>query len=149
MSLDLGDYAVETSDAVVRTETSDGSGSAGDAVTMTSNGKVSQYSSDAADFYGVLVEDSPSDGEDVAVLIHGDVIANAGGSITAGDLVELPGTTNGRVAQNTEGTEKDVDEGGTATYTLALATAKALTDSGGSTSDGGSLGTNEAVIYVY
>lgn len=148
MSLDLGDYGVETTHAVVRTETSDGTGSAGDAVTMSS-GKVSQYSSDGADFYGVLAEDSPSDGEDVAVVIHGDVIVSAGGSITAGDLVELPGNTNGQVEQNTNGTEIDVDEGGSATYTVPHATAKALTDSGGSTSDGGSLGTNEAVIYIY
>lgn len=149
MSVDLGDYAVETNHSVVRTETTDGSGSAGDAVTMTSNGKVSQYTSDGDDFYGILAEDSGSDGDDVAVVIHGDVVANAGGSITVGDLIELDGSTNGRVVQNATGTEKAVDEGGTETYTLAIATAKALTDSGGSTSDGVSLGTNEAVIYIY
>lgn len=148
MAVDLGDYAIETAHAVVKKETSDGSGSAGDAVTQSS-GKVSQYTADGDDFYGVLVEDSPADGEDVSVLIHGDVVANAGGSITRGDMVELDGATNGRVAQNTQGTEIDVDEGGTDTYTIPFATAKALTDSGGSTTLGDSLGTNEAVIYVY
>lgn len=149
MATELGDYNVEASDAVVLTETTDGTGSAGDAVTVDSNGKVTQYTTDGADFYGVLAEDSGSDGDDVAVVIHGDVIVNAGGSITKGDLVELPGTTNGRVAQNTQGTEIDVDEGGTDTYTIPHQTAKALTDSGGSTSTGESLGTNEAVIYVF
>lgn len=148
MGVELGDYNVETIGAVVRTETSDGTGSAGDAVTIDANGKVTQYSTDGADFYGVLAQDSPADGEDVSVIIHGDAIVNAGGSITRGDLIELPGTTNGRVAQNTEGTEKDVDEGATNTYTLAIQTAKALTDSGGSTSAGESLGTNEAVIWI-
>lgn len=148
-SASLGDYAVETAEYVVRTETSDGTGSAGDAVTMDSNQKVSQYTTDGDDFYGVLTEDSPSDGEDVSVLIHGDVVVNAGGSITAGDLIELDGSTNGRVVQNGSGTEVDVDEGGAATYTIAAATAKALTNSGGSLSDGTSLGSNEAVIYVY
>lgn len=148
-SASLGDYAVESAHAVVVTETSDGTGSAGDAVTQNSNQKVSQYTSDGDDFYGVLAEDSPSDGEEVAVVVHGDVVVNAGGSITAGDLIELDGATNGRVVQNAEGTERDVDEGGTATYTLALATAKALTNSGGTLSDGTSLGSNEAVVYVY
>lgn len=148
-SASLGDYAVESAHAVVLTETSDGTGSAGDAVTMNGSQKVSQYTSDAADFYGVLAEDSPSDGEEVAVVVHGDVVVSAGGSITAGDLVELDGTTNGQVVQNTQGTEIDVDEGGSATYTIPHATAKALTNSGGSLSDGTSLGANEAVIYVY
>lgn len=148
MSVDLGDYAVETAHAVVVTETSDGTGSAGDAVTLSS-GKASQYTTDGDDFYGVLAEDSGSDGDDVSVVIHGDVVANAGGSVTKGDTVELDGATNGRVAQNTQGTEIDVDEGGTDTYTIPFATAKALTDSGGTLSDGTSLGTNEAVIYVY
>lgn len=148
-SASLGDYAVESDHAVVLTEESDGSGSAGDAVTMSGSQQVSQYSSDGADLYGVLAEDSPSAGNDVAVVVHGDVVANAGGSITAGDMVELPGNTNGRVEQNTQGTEVDVDEGGAATYTVPHATAKALTDSGGSISDGTSLGTNEAVVYVY
>lgn len=149
MSLDKGDYGVEVDHAVVRTEESDGTGSAGDAVTMNGSGQVSQYSSDGADFYGVLAEDSPNTGEDVAVVIHGDAIVNAGGSITVGDLVELPGNTNGRVEQNTNGTEVDVDEDGSDDYTVPHATAKALTDSGGTLSDGTSLGTNEAVVYIY
>lgn len=151
MGVELGDYGVETANenCVVRTETSDGTGSAGDAVTMDGSQKVSQYTSDGDDLYGFLVEDSPSDGEDVGVLIHGDVVANAGGSITAGDLIELDGSTNGRVVQNTSGTEVDVDEGGTDTYTIAAQTAKALTNSGGSTSTGESLGSNEAVLYLF
>lgn len=148
-SASLGDYAVESAHAVVLTETSDGTGSAGDAVTMDSSQKVSQYTTDGADFYGMLVEDSPSDGEDVAVLVHGDGIISAGGSITAGDMVELDGATNGQVVQNTQGTERDVDEGATNTYTIPFATAKALTNSGGALSDGTSLGTNEACVYIY
>lgn len=151
MAVELGDYGVEIANesCIVANVDSDGTGSAGDAVTMNASQQVSQYTADGADFFGVLVEDSPSSGEKVAVLIHGDVIANAGGSITAGDLVELPGSTNGRVEQNTQGTEIDVDEGGTATYTIPTQTAKALTDSGGTTTAGESLGANEAVIYVY
>lgn len=146
-SASLGDYAVETNHGVVINRTSDGTGSAGDAVTLSSS-KVSQYTSDGDDFYGVLTEDSPSDGNTVSVLIHGDVVVNAGGSITEGDSVELDGGTNGRVTQNTQGTEIDVDEGGTATYTIPFSTGIALTDSGGSLSDGTSLGSNEAVIWV-
>lgn len=149
MAVELGDYAVETATAVVTTETTDGSGSAGDAVTMDSNQKVSQVTSSGADLYGFLAEDSGSDGDDVEVIIHGDAVVNAGGSITAGDLVQVDGTTNGRVSQNSQGTQKQVDEGGTSTYTLALQTAKALTNSGGSTSTGESLGTNEAVVYLF
>lgn len=149
MAVELGDYAVETAHSVVRTEISDGTGSAGDAVTKDANGQVSQYSAAGADFYGILAEDSPAAGEEVAVVIHGDAVANADGALAAGDLVDLGGTTAGRVEPNAQGTEHDVDEGGTAVYTLAMGTAKALTDAGGETSLGESLGTNEAVIYIY
>lgn len=149
MAVEIGDYNVEASDAIVLTETSDGTGSKGDAVTIDGSDRVSQYTTDADDFYGFLTEDSPSAGEDVAVLVHGDVVVSAGGSLGKGDLFELDGATNGRVVQNASGTEVDVDEGGTATYTIAAATGKCLIPSGGTTSAGDSLGTNEGIVYVY
>jgi len=83
----------------------------------------------------------------VVVLIHGGVVANAGGSVTEGDALETSGTA-GRLAQNGSGTERDVDEGGAATYTVAHSTALALSDSGGETPAGESIETNEAAIFV-
>lgn len=147
MSQELGDYNVRRSDAQVITEESDGTGSAGDVVTVNSSGQVSQYTSDGADFYGVLAEDSPSSsGEDVAVVRGGDCIVNASSSLTKGDLIELDGATNGRAAQNANGTERAVDEGGTDTFTAAYETAMCTVDAGGTLPNGNSLGSNEAVI---
>lgn len=153
MSAELGDTLAGPK--IVQTEASDGTNmSAGDFVTQDSSQQVGP-TGDGDDIYGVVLEatkdgvdlSSLSAGDPVSVLVHGGVIGNAGGSVTKGDLVET-GSTAGQVAQNGTGTEQDVDEGGTATYTLALSTAKALSNSGGTTPAGESLGANEAAFWV-
>lgn len=146
MSFELGDYDIYGSDAIVLTYESNGSGSAGDFVTVNSSDQVAP-TSDGDTIFGVLAEDSPSSGEDVAVVKFGDVVANSASGVTAGDVVETS-TTSGQAAANSEGKEKAVDEGGTATYTLAQANPEALVDAGGTLPDGTSLGSNETVVYL-
>lgn len=152
MPKELGDSVYGT--AVVVTEESDGTNlSEGDAVTMDGSEQVTP-TGDGDDLYGVVYGPSGdsdlsslSAGDEVAIVVHGDVITNVGGNVTRGDLVETS-ATSGQLAQNTTGTEQDVDEGGTATYTLALSTAKALSDEGG-TIQGYTLSANEALLQVY
>lgn len=154
MSKELGD-AWTSGPQLTRTEESSSTNmSVGDAVTMDSSQQVTP-TGDGDDLFGVVAGpandsvdlSSLSAGDEVVVVTHGPVIANAGGSVTRGDLVETS-STSGRLAQNSTGTEVDVDEGGTATYTVAQATAKAHSNSGG-TINGHSLGTNEAAIFIY
>lgn len=153
MSKELGD-SWTSGPQLTRTVESDGTNlSEGDAVTIDASQQVGP-TGDGDDLYGVVA--GPSDdatdlsnlsaGDDVVVVVHGPVIANVGGSVTNGDLLETSSTA-GQLAQNGTGTEQDVDEGGTATYTLALETAKAYSDAGGSL-DGATLGSNEAAIFV-
>lgn len=155
MSQELGDNPIGYA-GVTTTKESDGTNlSAGDAVTLDASDQITPTGS-GDDFYGVVVgaANSGTDlsalsvGDTVSVKIHGAVNANVGGAVTAGDLVETSGTA-GQLAQNTAGTEQAVDEGGTATYTLALNTAKALSDAGGTAPSGESLSANEASIYIY
>lgn len=144
MALELGDYNVYASDAVVLTYESDGSGSAGDAVNVNGSDQVTPTDASGDDIFGVLAEDSPSAGEEVAVVKYGDVIVNSGGSVTAGDIVQTSSTA-GQVAQNDNGKEAT---GGSFTGTFAPANPEALVDSGGTLPDGTSLGTNAAVVYL-
>lgn len=153
MSAELGDTLAGPKWTV--TKGSDGTNmSAGDAVTVDGSNQVGP-TTDGDDLFGVVLEavrdgvdlSDLSAGDPVSVVIFGGVIANAGGSVTEGDVLETSGT-NGQLAQNAQGTEKDVDEGGTETYTLGVATALALGDSGGETPAGESVGTNEAAIFV-
>lgn len=140
----------------VVTKESDGTNlnGAGDAVTVDASNQVGP-TGDGDDLYGVVIGPAHdgvtltdlSAGDLVSVLIFGGVVVNAGGSVTEGDVLETS-ATSGRLVQNAQGTEQDVDEGGTATYTLGLATALALGDSGGETPAGESVGTNEAAIFV-
>lgn len=153
MSAELGDPLAGPRWVV--TKPSDGTNmTAGDAVTVNGSNQVGP-TGDGDDLFGVVLEatkdgvdlSSLSAGDTVSVLIFGGVVVNAGGSVTEGDLLETSATA-GQLAQNATGTEQDVDEGGTATYTIAQATAMALSDSGGTTPAGESLGTNEAAIFV-
>jgi hypothetical protein len=153
MSKELGD-GWTSGPQLTRTVESDGTAlSVGDAVTMDASQQVGA-TGDGDDLYGVVAGPANdgtdisnlSAGDELSVVVHGPVIANVGGSVTNGDLLETS-STSGQLAQNATGTEQDVDEGGTATYTLALETAKAYSDAGG-TIDGGSLGSNEAAIFV-
>jgi len=153
MSKELGD-SWSSGPQLTRTVESDGTNlSEGDAVTMGGSQQISP-TGDGDDLYGVVAGPANRDtdlsdlssGDEVSVVVHGPVIVNAGGSVTNGDLLETSGTS-GRLAQNSTGTERDVDEGGTSTYTIAMATARAYSDSGGNI-DGASLGSNEAAIFV-
>lgn len=153
MSKELGD-SWTSGPQLTRTVESDGTAlSVGDAVSIDGSQQVGA-TGDGDDLYGVVAGpandntdiDNLSAGDELSVVVHGPVIANVGGSVTNGDLLETS-ATSGQLAQNGVGTEQDVDEGGTATYTLALETAKAYSDAGG-TIDGGSLGSNEAAIFI-
>lgn len=153
MSKELGD-GWTSGPQLTRTVESDGTAmDVGDAVSIGGSQQVGP-TGDGDDVYGVYVgpandntdPDNLSAGDSVVVVVHGPVIANVGSGVTHGDALETSSTA-GQLAANATGTEQDVDEGGTATYTLALNTAKAYSDAGG-TIDGGSLGTNEAAIFV-
>jgi len=153
MSKELGD-SWSSGPQLTRTVESDGTTlNEGDAVTMDGSQQISQ-TGDGDDIYGVVAGPANNDtdlsslsaGDLVSVVVHGPVIGNVGGSVTNGDPVETS-STGGQLAQNGTGTEQDVDEGGTATYTLALNTARAYSDAGG-TIDGGSLSANEAALFV-
>lgn len=127
---------------------SDGTGTAGDFVAFDANGQLTPVSAADDDVIGVLAEDSPANaGEDVAVHLQGAVIANVAGTVTAGDVLEPDGTNAGRATTNAQGTHHAVDEGGTATYTLAMDHPRALVDAGTSY-EGASLGTNETVVKL-
>lgn len=155
MAKELGDGWIGSSGVqLVTTEESDGTNlSAGDAVTMDGSQQVGP-TGDGDDLYGVVA--GPADnnvdlsglsaGDEVSVVVHGPVIANVGTSVTRGDLLETS-STSGRLAQNAVGTEQDVDEGGTDTYTLSMSTAKAFSDEDG-TINGFDLAANEAAIFV-
>lgn len=151
MPKELGDSVYGT--AVAVNEESDGTNlTAGDAVTVDGSQQVTP-TGDGDDLYGIVMRasgdsdlSSLSAGDEVVVAVAGDVIGNAGGSVTKGDLVETSGTS-GRLVQNSSGTEQDVDEGGSATYTIPTRTAKALTNSGGD-ARGHTLGANEALYLL-
>lgn len=155
MSKELGDGWIGSSGVqLTTTEESDGTNlSAGDAVTMDSSQQVTP-TGDGDDLYGIVAgrANRSSDlsdlsaGDELSIVVHGPVIANVGTSVTRGDLVETSSTA-GQLAQNGTGTEQDVDEGGTATYTLAMQTAKAFSDEDG-TINGYDLGSNEAALFV-
>lgn len=155
MSKELGDGWIGSSGVqLTTTEESDGTNlSAGDAVTMDSSEQVTP-TGDGDDLYGIVAGpaddnvdlSSLSAGDELSVVVHGPVIGNVGSSVTRGDLVETSSTA-GQLAQNGTGTEKDVDEAGSETFTLAVSTAKAFSDANG-TINGFDLAANEAALFV-
>lgn len=153
MSKELGD-AWTSGPQLTRTVESDGTAvSAGDAVSIDASEQVGA-TADGDTIYGVVAGPANdatdmsalSAGDELSVVVHGPVIANVGSGVTNGDALETSATA-GQLAANAQGGEQDVDEGGTATYTLALNTARAYSDAGGSL-DGATLGANEAAIFV-
>lgn len=151
MTSDLGDEAV-AGEATTVTLPSNTAGVAGDAVTWdSSNDRVDATDASTEDVFGVLAEDAPGTaGDPVSVHIHGPVVANAGGSVVQGDVL-IPSSTEGQLAQNSDGTGTQVDVDGTTDQgVFAPANPYALTDSGGSwpLTEGNSLGTNEAVVML-
>jgi hypothetical protein len=152
MSQELGDEPYGF--GLVETVESDGTNlNAGDAVSIGGSNQASP-TTDGDDLYGVVVGVASdavdlsdlSAGDLLSVKTFGDVNAAVGSSVTQGDLVETS-STSGQLAQNTPGTEIDLtaDDSGT---TLALNTAKALSDAGGTAPTGESLGSNEASIFL-
>lgn len=145
MTKDLGDPL--HAGTIIVTETSDGSGSAGDFVKENGSGKVTPTAGTGEDVYGVISSaqdmSNVSDGDEISVVIFGPVVGNAGGSVTKGDIGETSGT-NGQLAQNSN--NKEVT-GGSFTGTFAPGNPYALSDSGG-TYDGASLGANEAAFFM-
>lgn len=143
MAKELGDPLHQGTITV--TETSDGNGSKGDAVEENGSGKMSPTDATGDDIYGIIVSDmsNVSDGDEITVAIFGPVVANAGGSVTKGDIVETS-TTAGQLAQNTNGKEAT---GGTFTGTFAPGNPFALSGSG-DIYDGHSLGANEAAVFM-
>lgn len=128
-NLDLGDRGFQHADTV--TLDSDGTGSAGDFVTFNASGQVTPVAVADDDVIGVLSEDSPaSAGEKVAVHVQGAVLANVANAVVAGDVLEPDGTNAGRCTANAQGSYHAVNEGGTATYSLAMDHPRALEDAG-------------------
>lgn len=148
MSLDLGDSPFPGNTISV-TRDSDGTGSAGDAVTYDANDQVTPVSAADDNIVGVLAENSPdSAGEDVSVVVFGPVIANATSALAGDDVADAEGTNAGRLAANAQGRSHQVDEGGTAVYRLSMGNPWCLIASGGTLPDGNSLGSNEAVVFM-
>lgn len=146
MAKELGDAFRSGGGQLTIGKPSDGTGSAGDFVTLNGSGQVTPTAAAGDDIYGVLAQDAPAAGEDVPVHILGPVVANVAGGVTDNDVLVGSGTA-GQAAANSVGTYQSVDEGGTATYNLALDAPRALSDAGG-TLDGESLGTNEAGVLL-
>lgn len=145
MALDLGDYAIETDESTVVSVSSDGTGSAGDIVAISS-GSVTQIGGTGSTIFGVLAEDPGGTGSEVAVVKYGDVMVNASTDVSAGDVVES--SSGGQVQSNSNGKEVT---GGSFSNTFAPANPEALVGAGGSFStaaSGQSLGSNCAIVYL-
>lgn len=128
---------------------SDGAGAGGDAVTLDGTGQVTPVTAAGDDIYGVLAEDSPAAGETVLVTVFGLAVGNVDGAVTDNDVLEPEGTTAGRLASNAQGSHQSVNEGGTATYTVALDHPRAKSDAGGEVTGADvTLGANEAIVFV-
>lgn len=147
MALKLGQRAYGNGADTITLD-SDGSGSAGDAVTFNGSGQVTPVSASDDDIIGVLTEDSPADaGDAVGVHLQGAVVANVAGSVSTGDVLEPDGTNAGRLTTNAQGSSYEVDEGGTAVYRLSMDHPRALSGAG-ATFKGNALGSNEAVVKL-
>lgn len=126
---ELGDRAYGDGDTI--TKESDGTGSAGDFVTLNGSGQVTPTSTADDDIYGVLAQDAPAAGEEVSIHVQGIVFANVASAVADGNAL-LPSTTAGQWTNNSAGLVQAVDEGGTATYTLGSRGVQAYSDAGGS-----------------
>lgn len=99
----------------------DGTGVKGDAVTFNVDGKVTPTTATADALIGQLGEEPRWDGHVVSVRIAGlVVIAEVSGAVSPGDVLEPDSANPGKYVANANGMYQSVDEGGTATYDLAL-----------------------------
>jgi len=116
MSTELGD---PTGEVTTVTKPSDGTNmSAGDAVNVNGSNQVTPTSATGDDFFGIVAGpandgvdlSSLSSGDEVVVIVRGPCVANVGSSVTENDVLETSGTA-GRLNQNSQGTEYNVDDG--------------------------------------
>lgn len=109
MTLDAGDsYA---GDPGTTTLPSDGTGKQGDLVDI-SGGQVSQMEAGATTtIFGVLTEDAPPAGEEVAVWTYGKVTANGDAGVGVGEA-GVSGSNAGQVASGDSGNFIIEAEGG-------------------------------------
>jgi len=136
MAKELGDNWTSGGGQLTRTVESDGSAlNVGDAVDVDGSGQAFA-AGDTDNLFGVVAGpanndtdmDNLSAGDELSVVTHGPVIAAASGSLSKGSFCDTS-TTSGQLAQAADGN------------------AKAYSDSG-ATFDGGSLGANEAAVYI-
>jgi hypothetical protein len=135
MSKELGD-GWTSGPQLTRTVESDGTAlDVGDAVSIDASEQVGA-TGDTDTVYGVVAGpaddrtdmDNLSAGDLLSVVVHGDVIANAASGVSHGDRV-TPNATAGQLGTDSAGS------------------ITAYSDAGG-TIDGGSLGANEAAVFV-
>lgn len=87
---DLGE-SIEGPSKAVRIE-SDGTGEAGDAVTYNADGQVTPTAAAGELVVGVLFEDAPDAGDQVAVQVSGVVAGVAAEAIAEGDVTDTTAT---------------------------------------------------------
>jgi len=128
---ELGDAAYGSDPGVVTIE-ADESITAGDAVTLDSTNGLLQAANSGdtnSKVVGIAADDA-SDGDDVGVYVDGRVVANCGGSVSAGEELAAS-TTDGQLASGTGGIVALTDSGG-----------------GGGLAIGAGLGTNAAIVEL-
>lgn len=144
----LGQVIYQANSLVLSLPT-DGTVTAGDAVTWDGSGNLTQVSAASDEVVGVATEhtDVSNSGEKAPICIQGAIMADVDGAVTSGDVLEPEGTNAGRLAANAQGSHHTVDEGGTATYDLAMNHPRAYSDAGGDV-QGETANSNVGLVYV-
>lgn len=121
------------SNAIVETRPTDGTVSAGDAVTWNGSGQLTPVSAESDEVYGVATEhtDVSNAGEKAPICVHGVIMGDVASGVTAGDQLVADGTNDGRLAASGAGGSVTVDEGGTSTHTIPVNPPQAASDAGG------------------
>jgi len=136
MSKELGDSWTSGGGQLTRTVESDGSAvDVGDAVDVDGSGQAFA-AGDTDNLFGVVSGpandntdmDNLSAGDELSVVVHGPVVGNVAGTVSHGNFVDTS-ATGGQLAQAADGN------------------GKAYSDAG-ATIDGGSLGANEAAVFI-
>lgn len=126
-NLDAGDSKFDPGNVI--TEESDGTGTRGDMVKYDGNGQLTPCTAQTDDWVGLLAETPGEAGEGVSVRVGGVGVAKADdGNVSAGDILVLGDSDATRLTSD-GGRYQAVDEGGTATYNLAVGQIQALGDS--------------------
>lgn len=136
MAIEYGDIVYQYGDTI--TLPTDGSGSAGDAVTDDGSGLLTPVSATGDKVVGFLSMAPDAETNEAPVHMRAVPVANVAGSVSAYDYLVPDGSNAGRLTTEVgDGT----DTGGAAVY------AQALCDAGG-TFRGRSYGANEAVVVL-